>query len=43
MHRSPNILVIPGTSKVAHLRENLTAADLARPEDALAELEGISA
>jgi aryl-alcohol dehydrogenase-like predicted oxidoreductase len=43
LHRSPNILVIPGTSKVAHLRENLAAADLALPEDALAELDGISA
>jgi aryl-alcohol dehydrogenase-like predicted oxidoreductase len=43
LHRSPNILVIPGTSKVAHLRENLAAADLALPEDALAELDRISA
>ena len=43
LHRSPNILVIPGTSKVAHLRENLAAADLAVPENALAELDGISA
>jgi pyridoxine 4-dehydrogenase len=43
LHRSPNILVIPGTSKVAHLRGNLAAADLAVPENALAELDGISA
>ena len=28
LHRSPNILLIPGTSSVAHLRENLAAADL---------------
>ncbi|MGH3214721.1 MAG: oxidoreductase, partial [Trebonia sp.] len=38
LHRSPNILLIPGTSSVAHLRENVAAADLALPADALAEL-----
>ena len=43
LHQSPNILVIPGTSKVAHLRENLAAADLTLPGDALAELDSISA
>lgn len=43
LHRDPNIVVIPGTSKVAHLRENLAAADLELPADALAELEGIAA
>ena len=31
LQRSPNILLIPGTSSVAHLRENLAAADLALP------------
>jgi aryl-alcohol dehydrogenase-like predicted oxidoreductase len=40
--RSPNILLIPGTSSLAHLRENLTAADLALPPQALAALEGIA-
>ncbi len=43
LHRAPNILLIPGTSSVVHLRENLAAADLALPEDALRELEGIAA
>jgi pyridoxine 4-dehydrogenase len=41
LHRSPNILLIPGTSSVAHLRENVAAADLALPADALAELDAI--
>lgn len=40
MRRSPNILLIPGTSSVAHLRENLAAADLHLPDDAAAELDG---
>jgi aryl-alcohol dehydrogenase-like predicted oxidoreductase len=42
LHRSPNILLIPGTSSVAHLRENVAAADLALPADALAELNAIA-
>jgi pyridoxine 4-dehydrogenase len=42
LHRSPNILLIPGTSSVAHLRENVAAADLALPADALAELGAIA-
>ncbi|BCP52916.1 oxidoreductase [Kaistia sp. 32K] len=41
LRRSPNILLIPGTSSVAHLRENLAVADLVLPEDAIAELNGI--
>jgi pyridoxine 4-dehydrogenase len=41
LHRSPNILLIPGTSSVAHLRENVAATELALPEDALAELDAI--
>ena len=40
LHRSPNILLIPGTSSVAHLRENV-AAGLELPADALAELDKI--
>ncbi len=36
--RSPNILLIPGTSSVAHLRENLAAADLELSDDVLREL-----
>jgi aryl-alcohol dehydrogenase-like predicted oxidoreductase len=39
--RSPNILLIPGTSSVAHLRENLAAAELILSEDDLAELNGM--
>jgi pyridoxine 4-dehydrogenase len=41
LKRAPNILLIPGTSSVAHLRENLAAADLALPADAMAVLDGI--
>ncbi|MCF2573330.1 oxidoreductase [Brevibacterium sp. UCMA 11754] len=41
LQRSPNIVVIPGTSKVAHLHENLAAAELELPEDALTELEDV--
>ncbi|MBV8837879.1 MAG: oxidoreductase, partial [Alphaproteobacteria bacterium] len=43
LRRAPNILLIPGTSSVAHLRENLAAADLALPSDALAALDGMAA
>ena len=41
LQRSPNILLIPGTSSVAHLKENLAAASLTLPDDALAELDAI--
>ena len=41
LHRSPNILLIPGTSSVAHLRDNIAAAGLDLPADALSELDGI--
>jgi aryl-alcohol dehydrogenase-like predicted oxidoreductase len=43
LHRSPNILLIPGTSSVGHLRENLAVAELELPEDSLAELDAIGA
>jgi aryl-alcohol dehydrogenase-like predicted oxidoreductase len=43
LHRSPNILLIPGTSSVAHLRENLAAAQLTLSPQTLAELDGIAA
>jgi pyridoxine 4-dehydrogenase len=43
LHRSPNILLIPGTSSVAHLRENLAASQLTLPPEILAELDGIAA
>ena len=41
LHRAPNILLIPGTSSLAHLRENLQAAALTLPAEALAELEAV--
>jgi pyridoxine 4-dehydrogenase len=41
--RAPNVLLIPGTSSVAHLRENLAAAGLTLPEEALMALDGIAA
>ena len=40
VQRAPNILLIPGTSSVAHLRENLTASDCVITPDLLDELEG---
>ncbi|WP_328590500.1 aldo/keto reductase family oxidoreductase [Mesobaculum littorinae] len=41
LQRSPNILLIPGTSSVAHLKENLAAASLDLPENACAQLDAI--
>ena len=41
LRRSPNLLLIPGTSSVNHLHENLAAASLELPEDALTVLDGI--
>jgi pyridoxine 4-dehydrogenase len=43
LHRSPNILLIPGTSSLAHLRENLAAGQLTLSPETLAELDGIAA
>jgi aryl-alcohol dehydrogenase-like predicted oxidoreductase len=43
LRRAPNILLIPGTSSVAHLRENLAAGALDLPDDAVAALDGIAA
>ncbi|MCJ2140100.1 aldo/keto reductase family oxidoreductase [Methylobacterium sp. E-066] len=43
LRRSPNILLIPGTSSLGHLRENLAAADLTLPDDAMVALDGIGA
>ena len=43
LHRSPNILLIPGTSSVAHLRENLAVGDLTLSAETLTELDGIKA
>jgi len=41
LQRSPNILLIPGTSSVGHLRENLAAAKLQIPANVLADLDAI--
>jgi pyridoxine 4-dehydrogenase len=43
LQRSPNILLIPGTSSVTHLRENLAAGQLILTPETLAELNGIAA
>jgi pyridoxine 4-dehydrogenase len=43
LRRAPNILLIPGTSSVAQLRENLTSAELEFPDDAIMALDGIAA
>ncbi|GAC1041731.1 aldo/keto reductase family oxidoreductase [Rhizobium sp. No.120] len=42
LQRAPNILLIPGTSSLAHFRENIAAAELKLPEDAIAELDRIA-
>jgi aryl-alcohol dehydrogenase-like predicted oxidoreductase len=42
LHRSPNILLIPGTSSLAHLRENLAAGQLTLSSEVLAELDGVA-
>lgn len=42
LRRAPNVLLIPGTSSVAHLRENLAAAELDLPQDAMVALNGIA-
>lgn len=42
LHRSPNILVIPGTSSLQHFRENLQAAAVRIPADILAGLDAIA-
>ncbi|NVJ09233.1 aldo/keto reductase family oxidoreductase [Myxococcus sp. AM001] len=42
LHRAPNILLIPGTSSVAHLRENVAAASLVLPAKSITALDGIA-
>lgn len=41
LKRAPNILLIPGTSSRVHLRQNIAAAEVDIPEDAMAELDGM--
>ena len=43
LRRSPNLLLIPGTSSVAHLQENLLAADIVLSDEDMTELNGIAA
>ena len=43
LQRSPNVLLIPGTSSIQHLRENLAAAELTLPAEALARLDALAA
>ncbi len=41
LRRAPNVLLIPGTASLAHLRENLAAAELDLPDEALRRLDGV--
>lgn len=43
LHRSPNMLLIPGTSSVAHLRENVAGAGLELDSEVLTELDAVAA
>ena len=43
LQRAPNILLIPGTSSVAHLRDNIAAAGITLSEDDLTDLNGVAA
>jgi pyridoxine 4-dehydrogenase len=42
LRRAPNILLIPGTSSVAHLKENLAAAEIVLSDEAIKQLEGVA-
>ena len=42
LHRAPNILLIPGTSSIGHLHENLATAELVLPDEVLARLNAIN-
>lgn len=42
LQRSPTTVLIPGTSTLAHLRENVAAADLKLPADAIRDLDAIA-
>jgi aryl-alcohol dehydrogenase-like predicted oxidoreductase len=42
LRRSPNVILIPGTSSLAHLRENLAAAELDLSDEALVKLDGVT-
>ena len=42
LHRAPNVLLIPGTSSLTHLRENLAAAELKLPDEAINQLNSVA-
>jgi aryl-alcohol dehydrogenase-like predicted oxidoreductase len=42
LRRAPNILLIPGTSSMVHLKENLAAAEIALSDDIIKQLEGVA-
>ena len=42
LRRAPNVLLIPGTTSIIHLKENLAAGTLVLPDDAVAELDGMA-
>ena len=42
LRRAPNILLIPGTSSMAHLKENLAAAEIVLSDDTVKQLEGVA-
>lgn len=42
LRRAPNILLIPGTSSVAHMQENLAAAECTLPDDVVRELDSVA-
>ena len=42
LHRASNVLLIPGTSSLAHLRENLAAAELDLPQEAINQLNSVA-
>jgi pyridoxine 4-dehydrogenase len=42
LHRAPNVLLIPGTASISHLKENLAAETLLLPDDIVVELDGMA-
>jgi pyridoxine 4-dehydrogenase len=42
LHRAPNVLLIPGTASISHLKENLAAETLLLPDDLVVELDGMA-
>jgi len=42
LHRAPNVLLIPGTASISHLKENLAAETLLLRDDLVVELDGMA-